>query len=155
MTRVYASTGDSFPGLLTAVLEPVGYFTASLTGALTFGGLVYVAITARPAMSGVIDESAFRTHLVIEKAAAAWAIVATTMVAVQAASDAGLPVLRLVGSAKITDAVASSEMARAWVVVAIKSIVVAVRHTTVLALDHAGGTTAARIDRDRVGAGVR
>lgn len=28
--RVYDATGDSYPGALTALAEPVGYFTASL-----------------------------------------------------------------------------------------------------------------------------
>lgn len=125
-TRVYASTGDAYPGALTAVAEPLGYFTATLAGALCLGGLLFVVVTSRPDARGVIDEHAFRGHLVVERASAAWAFVATAMVVVQAAADAGAPVLQLVGSGMLTDAVLASEMARAWVVVAVVAVIVAV-----------------------------
>ncbi len=122
---VYASTGDSYPGVLTAVAEPVGYFTATLAGALSFGGLLFVVITARPDASGVIDERAFRTNLMVERASAVWALAATAMVVVQAANDAGAPVTRLVGSTTVIDAVLASEMARAWIAVTIAALAVA------------------------------
>ncbi|TQR84906.1 cytochrome c oxidase assembly protein [Mycobacterium hodleri] len=125
-TRVYASTGDAYPGALTAVAEPLGYFTATLAGALCLGGLLFVVVTSRPDARGVIDEHAFRGHLVVERASAAWAFVATAMVVVQAAADAGAPVLQLVGSGMLTDAVLASEMARAWVAVTIVAVIVAV-----------------------------
>jgi putative copper resistance protein D len=120
---VYASTGDSYPGVLTAVAEPVGYFAATLAGLVAFGGLLYVVITARPDPRGVIDEQAFRTHLLVERASAAWALAAAAMVVIQAASDAGAPVPRLVESATLLDAVLASEMARAWIVVAAMALV--------------------------------
>ena len=125
-TRVYASTGDAYPGALTAVAEPLGYFTATLAGALCFGGLLFVVVTSRPDARGVIDEHAFRAHLVVERASAGWAFVAIAMVVVQAAADAGAPVLQLVGSGMLTDAVLASEMARAWVAVAVVAVIVAV-----------------------------
>lgn len=125
-TRVYASTGDAYPGAITAVAEPLGYFTATLAGALCLGGLLFVVVTSRPDARGVIDEHAFRGHLVIERASAAWAFVATAMVVVQAAADAGAPVLQLVDSGMLTDAVLASEMARAWVAVAVVAVIVAV-----------------------------
>ena len=125
-TRVYASTGDAYPGALTAVAEPLGYFTATLAGALCFGGLLFVVVTSRPDARGVIDEHAFRAHLVVERASAAWAFVAIAMVVVQAAADAGAPVLQLLGSGMLTDAVLASEMARAWVAVAVVAVIVAV-----------------------------
>ena len=125
-TRVYASTGDAYPGALTAVAEPLGYFTATLAGALCLGGLLFVVVTSRPDPRGVIDEHAFRGHLVVERASAAWVFVATMMVVVQAAADAGAPVLQLLGSGMLTDAVLASEMARAWVAVAVVAVIVAV-----------------------------
>lgn len=125
-TRVYASTGDAYPGALTAVAEPLGYFTATLAGALCLGGLLFVVVTSRPDARGVIDEHAFRGHLLVERASAAWAFVATAMVVVQAAADAGAPALQLVGSGMLTDAVLASEMARAWVAVAVVAVLVAV-----------------------------
>ena len=124
--RVYAVTGDSYPGALTAAIEPVGYFAGVLAGALSFGGLLYVVITARPDARGVIDERAFRAHLVTEWASAVWVFIAAVMVLAQAASDAGAPVTRLVGSAAIVDAVLASEMSRAWVAVAVVAVIVAV-----------------------------
>ena len=123
-TRVYASTGDAYPGALTAVAEPLGYFTATLAGALCLGGLLFVVVTSRPDARGVVDEHAFRGHLVVERASAAWAFVATAMVVVQAAADAGAPVLQLLGSGMLSDAVLASEMARAWVAVAIVAVIV-------------------------------
>lgn len=56
--NTYRATGDTYPGLLTAVAEPVGFFTATLAGAVTVGGLAYVALTARPSDDGVIDAPA-------------------------------------------------------------------------------------------------
>ncbi|MCH9730467.1 MAG: cytochrome c oxidase assembly protein [Actinomycetia bacterium] len=123
---VYASSGVSYPGALTAVAEPVGYFTTTLAGAVSFGGLLFVVVTARPDATGVIDERAFRTHLMVERTSALWVLLATAMVLVQAASDAGVPVTRLVGSIALADAVLASEMACAWIAVAIGAVFVAV-----------------------------
>lgn len=124
--RVYTTTGDMYPGMLTAVAEPVGYFTAACSGAITFGGLLYVVITARPDDSGVLDERAFRTHVMVERAAAVWPLTAIVMVLVQAANDAGVPATRLAASPAVLEAVLASEMARAWVVVAVAGVIVAV-----------------------------
>ena len=55
-----------------------------------------------------------------------WALTAAAMVVVQAASNAGASVARLLGSAAIGDAVLASEMSRAWVAVTLAAIVVAV-----------------------------
>lgn len=125
-TSVARSTGVSYPGALTSVAEPVGYFTATLAGALSFGGLLYVVITARPDERGVIDPRAFRTHVVVERMSVVWTLAAAALVVIQAANDAGVPVTRLAGSGVLTDAVLASEMARAWVAVAIVALVVSV-----------------------------
>ncbi|WP_233164878.1 cytochrome c oxidase assembly protein [Mycobacterium sp. AT1] len=122
--RVYASTGNSYPGVLTAVVEPVGYFLATLAGVLSFGGLVFVVTTALPDARGVIDGGAFRAHLMVERASTLWAIAATAMVLVQAASDAGVSVTRLLVSGRVAESLQASEMSRAWVVVAIAAVVV-------------------------------
>jgi putative copper resistance protein D len=124
--RTYAVRGDSFPGYPTSVAATVGYFVAALAGGLCFGGLLYVIITAHPDASGVIDERAFRTQLLVERASVVWALAAMVMVVVQAASNAGVPVTRLTGSAVIGDAVLASEMARAWIAVGVAAVVVAV-----------------------------
>ena len=58
-----------------AVAEPLRYLIATLAGALSFGGLLYVVITSRLDARGVIDGQAFRTHLIVERASAVWALV--------------------------------------------------------------------------------
>jgi len=124
--RAYAVRGDSFPGNATAVAEVVGYFVATLAGGLCFGGLLYIVVIARPDACGVIDDRAFRTHLLVERSSVIWVLSAMVMVVVQAASSAGLPVIRLVRSAAMSDAVLASEMSRAWIAVTAAAVVVAV-----------------------------
>ena len=123
---VYASTGDSYPGTLTAVAERAGYFLAALAGALVFGGLLFVVIAARPDEHGVVDEWTFLAHVRLERAATAWTVVSMAMVVVQAASDAGTSVARLVASPAVVEAVLASEMGRAWIVVTLTAAIVAV-----------------------------
>ena len=124
--RVYTTAGEAYPGAVTAVAEPVGYFIAALAGGVCFGGLLYVVVVACPDTHGVIDERAFRAHLVVERSSILWALTAAAMVVVQAANNAGASVARLLGSAVIGDAVLASEMSRAWIAVTLAAIVVAV-----------------------------
>ncbi|MFZ0832202.1 MAG: cytochrome c oxidase assembly protein, partial [Mycobacterium sp.] len=124
--RRFAATGDSYPGGSTAAAEPAGYFTATLCGALCLGGLAYIVIVARPDSRGVIDEKAFRVHLLVERVAAAWAISAVLMCVVQTANDSGVAVTRLVRSTAMFDVVAASEMSRAWIATALCAALVAV-----------------------------
>lgn len=121
---VYALTGDSYSGAVTASAARVGYFTATLAGAVTFGGLLYTVITSHPDERGVIDAAAFRAHMVVERMSAVWALAATAMVVVQAADDAGAPTSRLAGSGMVVEAVQASEMARAWLAVAVIAVIV-------------------------------
>ena len=124
--EVYAVTGNSYPGTVTAVAEPLGFFVASLLGALSIGGLAFVVITARPDTSGVIDERSFLVHVLLERTAALWAVTATAMIVIQAASDAGVPMRQVLAGPFLLDAVLASEMARAWIAVAIAAAVVAI-----------------------------
>lgn len=122
----FRQTGDSFPGTPTSITEIVGYFTATLAGAVCLGGLAFIVITARPDEHGVLDAASFRVHLLAERVAPLWAAVAAVMVVVQAAAGAGVPMSRLVSSGAIGSAVGASEMARGWVAVTIFAAVVAV-----------------------------
>jgi cytochrome c oxidase assembly factor CtaG len=125
--RVYTSTGTSYPGPLTAVAEPVCYFLLTLLGAVTFGGLVHIVVTARPDDRGVIDAPAFGTHLLVERTSTAWVVVAALAVAVQAASDAGTSALQLVADpTALVSAVQASEMARAACAVTLVAAAIAV-----------------------------
>jgi cytochrome c oxidase assembly factor CtaG len=124
--RVYTTSGESYPGPVTAVAEPVGYCLAALAAGLCFGGLLYIVVIARPDPRGVIDERAFRIHLVVERVSVVWALTATAMVVVQAASNAGVSAMRLLASGALGDAVRASEMSRAWIAVVLAAVVVAV-----------------------------
>ncbi|MEE6177663.1 cytochrome c oxidase assembly protein [Mycobacterium sp. 050134] len=124
--RPYLASGESYPGALTGVAEPLGYFVTSVAGGLCLGGLLYTVVVARPDARLVLDDRAFRTHLMVERSSVIWALSAIAMVVVQAASDAGIPVSRLLRGAAVVDAVATSEMARAWVAAAVAAVVVAV-----------------------------
>lgn len=64
-------------------------------------------------------------HLMIERVAGAWLLAAIAMVVVQAASDSGIPLSRFLGRAAFLDAVRASQMARAWIAVALCAAVVA------------------------------
>ena len=46
--RRFVATGDAFPGRATSIAELVGYFSATLCGALVIGALIYVVTTASP-----------------------------------------------------------------------------------------------------------
>jgi len=124
--RRFAVTGDSYPGGFTAAAEPAGYFTAALCGALCLGGLVYIVVVARTDSRGVIDEKAFRVHLLVERVSAAWAAAAIVMCVVQAANDSGVAVTRLIGSTAMFDVVVASEMSRGWIATALCAAAVAV-----------------------------
>lgn len=99
-------------------LEALGFFAAALAGSACLGGLVFVLITSRPDERGVLDPAAFRAHLLAERAAPLWLATGLTMVVVQAAADAGVPIGRLFGGG-LGVAVAASETARGWVAVAV------------------------------------
>jgi len=103
-------------------MEAFGHFVGAVSGAICLGGLVLVLITARTDERGVLDAAAFRAHLMVERFSALWAITALVMVMVQCASDAGVPLPRLVGDGGLAAAVGASETARAWVAVAVFAI---------------------------------
>jgi putative copper resistance protein D len=124
--RRFVATGDAFPGLTTSIAEMVGYFLATLCGALVFGGLVFIVTTARPEPDGVLDPDSFRIHLFAERVSLGWLIAAAAMVIIQAATDSGVAVTRLLGDGGIGTAVGASEMARGWITVLICAAVSAI-----------------------------
>lgn len=123
--RRYTEIGDSYPGALTAIGEPVAQFTATLCAALCLGGLLYIVVTARPDR-GVIDPAAFRIHRFTELVSIGWVVSATAMIFVRAASDAGMPVLRLLGDGGVLIAINASETARGWAAAAACALIVAI-----------------------------
>ena len=114
------------PATATTVAESVGRFCGALSGAVCLGGLVLVLITARPDDRGVLDPSAFRAHLMVERLSVLWLLTALAMVVVQAAADADVEALRLLGSGKLGAALAASETGRAWVAVSVCAAVLVV-----------------------------
>ena len=84
---VYASTGDSYPGVLTAVAEPVGYFTApGRRLRLSVGWSTSSSPHDRNARGVIDDRRSAATSW--WSGLGAWTLAATAMVVVQAASDA-------------------------------------------------------------------
>jgi putative copper resistance protein D len=120
------------PIISTTVAVAVGSFTAAVAGAGCLGGVVLILITARPDDGGVIDATAFRVHLMVERLSVVWAVTALIMVIVQIAADAGLSLKLLFSSGRISgignigDALSASQPARAWVVVTICAAVIAI-----------------------------
>lgn len=124
--RRYTEAGNPFPGAFVSAVEPVGYFVASLLGALCLGALLLVVVTARPESDGLIDSAAFRLHLLAERISLAWVLAAAAMVVIQAAHDTGVRPGALLSTGAVFDAIGVSEVARAWIVVAIFALPVAV-----------------------------
>lgn len=124
--RRYTEAGNPFPGAFVSAVEPVGYFVASLLGALCLGALLLVVVTARPESDGLIDSAAFRIHLLAERISLAWVLAAAAMVVIQAAHDTGVRPGALLSTGAVFDAIGVSEVARAWIVVAIFALPVAV-----------------------------
>lgn len=114
------------PGTADQHRRGVGYFTATLSGAVVLGVLVYIVAMACPDELGVLDARSFRLHLLAERVSQVWLASAAAMVLVQAADDSGLAVARLVASGAIGDAIGASEMSRGWIATTIFSAVVAV-----------------------------
>lgn len=117
--RRFVATGDSFPGAATSIAALAGYFTATLSGALVLGLLVYIVTTARPDKRGVIDLGSFRLHVVAERVSTLWALLAAAMIPIQAANNSGVGVSRLLASGALGDAVGATEVARSWVLVTV------------------------------------
>jgi putative copper resistance protein D len=124
--RRFTADGDSYPGTVTSVAEIVGYFTATLAAAICLGALVFIVVTAEPDERGVLDAASFRVHLLAERLAPLWLVSALAMVVIQCANAAGVPVSRLIGGGGIGSALGASEMARAWILVAVAAAVVSV-----------------------------
>lgn len=120
------------PIISTTIAVAVGSFTAAIAGAGCLGGVVLILITARPDDGGVIDATAFKVHLMVERLSVVWAVTALIMVIVQIAADAGLSLQLLFSSGRISgignigDALSASQPARAWVVVTICAAVIAI-----------------------------
>lgn len=122
-----AVTGFALTALpMITVATAPGRFLSATAGAVCLGGLVLILVTARPDDRGIIDARPFRTHVLVERASAAWLVVAALMVALQAAADAGVSPARLLSSGMLSSALSASEAARAWVVVTACAAILAI-----------------------------
>ena len=101
----YVETANAYPGLFISWAATAGYFLAALCGAYVVGGRVYVLIGARPDASGNIDAGVYRAHLLVQRAAVAWAVTAAVMVVVAAADGSGVGIGRLLVSGAIGDVI--------------------------------------------------
>ena len=124
--RRYVEVGNGDPGVLTSSAATVGYFLAALCGACVLGGRVFVVVGARPDAAGKIDAGVYRAHLLVQRAAIAWVVIAAAMVVVAAADGSGVGLGRLLASGAIGDAVTASEQPRAWIVVLVCAVAAAI-----------------------------
>lgn len=122
----FAAAGVPYPGPVTSAAEFVGYFAATLLGALCVGVLVFILTTARPDDDGRLDPAAYRFHLWVERLAPGWALLATAMVVIDGANATGVTVPRLISGGAVGDALGASESARGWLAAAIAATVLAV-----------------------------
>ncbi|WBP92732.1 cytochrome c oxidase assembly protein [Mycolicibacterium neoaurum] len=122
----FDAAGLPFPGTATSTAEFIGYFAATLAGALTAGSLVYIVTTAVPDANGRIDASAYRMHLWLERSAIIWFCLSACMIVVDAANAAGVAVSELIVKGGIGDALGASESGRGWCAVALAALVVTV-----------------------------
>ena len=122
----YVETANAYPGLFISWAATAGYFLAALCGAYVVGGRVYVLIGARPDASGNIDAGVYRAHLLVQRAAVAWAVTAAVMVVVAAADGSGVGIGRLLVSGAIGDVITALEQPRAWIVVVLCAALAAV-----------------------------
>ena len=115
----FVAAGLPFPGTATSVAEFVGYFAATLAGAVTFGSLMYIVTASVPDGDGRIDGPGYRMHLWVERSAILWFCLAAVMIVVDAANAAGAPVVQVISNGAIGDALGASESGRGWCAVAI------------------------------------
>ncbi|MGV9858572.1 cytochrome c oxidase assembly protein [Gordonia sp. NPDC003425] len=124
-TSRHVESGDPFPGTVTATADVVGYFLGLVGAALVIGGLVFILTNARPDGHGIIDVSVYRAHLGLRRLALGWAVLAWLMVPVTAADASGTTPWRLLREGYLGDALGVSELAVAWIVVAVCATLIA------------------------------
>ena len=122
----FGETGDSFPGYFTAIAAPVGYFITTMLVTLTVGGLLYVALCARPGKDGIIGVEAYRAHRLASRASVAWLVAALVMVVITASERAGQSVGTLLTSPHVWSLIDASEQAVAWLVSAFCALLIVV-----------------------------
>jgi cytochrome c oxidase assembly factor CtaG len=122
----YVETADTYPGPVINFMATAGYFLAALCGACVVGGRVYVLTGARPDAAGKIDAGVYRAHLLVQRAAVAWAVIAAVMVAVTAADGSGAGIGRLLATGAVWDVITALEQPRAWIVVVLCAALAAV-----------------------------
>jgi cytochrome c oxidase assembly factor CtaG len=125
-SRRYVETGNTYPGLFISCAATAGYFLAAICGGCVVGGRVFVLIGARPDAAGTIDAGVYRAHLLVQRAAVAWAVIAAVMVVVATADGSGVGIGRLLTSGAIADVITALEQPRAWIVVALCAAAAAV-----------------------------
>lgn len=122
----FDQTGDSFPGAVTAAVAVIGYFLASLTGAVVLGALVYVVTCGRFDRDGVIGAGVFRAHRVVEQLAPVWCVFAALMIVGSASDRSGIRLSRVFMQPSALPAlIDANEQSVAWTVVTAVAAVLA------------------------------
>ncbi|AYF73958.1 cytochrome c oxidase assembly protein [Nocardia yunnanensis] len=124
--RAYLDQGLPYPGGTAAATYAVLRLIACLAGGFTLGSLVYGLFCAAPTARGRMGVDGYAAGRVAERAAAVWALSAIALVPVTAADAAGMSLRTALRLRALGPLIQAAEKPKAWLVVAVLTIVVAV-----------------------------
>lgn len=124
--RAYIDQGIPFPGGGAAVTYAVLRLIACLAGGFTLGPLVYALFCAAPTARGRMDVDGFAAVRIAERAALVWALAAVALVPVTAADAAGMSLSKAVRLHALSPLIGAAEKPKAWIVVTVLVVAVAV-----------------------------
>ncbi|MEV0358141.1 cytochrome c oxidase assembly protein [Nocardia sp. NPDC050697] len=122
----YRAIGIPSPGS-AQILPSIGLrVLAAVAGSLVFGSAVFAVCCTAFGDRGRIDVTGFAALRVVERTAVAWALVAVAMVPIAAADVAGRGLAEVFASGSLSTLIGVGEKPRAWLLVAVLALVVAV-----------------------------
>ncbi|MEC3914691.1 cytochrome c oxidase assembly protein [Nocardia sp. CDC160] len=124
--RAYLDQGIPYPGDGAAVTYALLRLIACLAGGFTLGPLVYALFCAVPGKQGRMDVDGYAAVRIAERAAAVWAVSAVALVPVTAADAAGMSLGTAIRLRALPPLIEAAEKPKAWIVVAVLAIAVAV-----------------------------
>ncbi|MEC3954115.1 cytochrome c oxidase assembly protein [Nocardia sp. CDC153] len=124
--RAYLDQGIPYPGDGPAVTYALLRLIACLAGGFTLGPLVYALFCAVPGKQGRMDVDGYAAVRIAERAAAVWALSAVASVPVTAADAAGMSLGTAIRLRALPPLIEAAEKPKAWIVVAVLAIAVAV-----------------------------
>ncbi|MGW4243495.1 cytochrome c oxidase assembly protein [Nocardia sp. NPDC004722] len=124
--RAYLDQGLSYPGGAAAATYALLRLIACLAGGFTLGSLVYALFCAAPTEGGRMGVDGYAAGRIAERAAMVWALSAVVLVPVTAADAAGMSLGTAVRLRALPPLIEAAEKPKAWLVVAVLTVAVAV-----------------------------